>query len=130
VDGRIVAGASSPPMQYRAALRAALLGAVLTLSLAGCQRGDSSRDWKATPIGRDVDRICNALVQSGAAEQPAGSRQMLVAQWLGSNIESQDGRDFLAGLARHQGAAKADALEAKAKDVGLAGCPLAAQWRK
>jgi hypothetical protein len=117
-------------MQYRAALRGALLGAILTLALAACQRGESSRDWKATPIGRDVDRICNAVVQSGADAQPAGARQMLVAQWLGSNIESQDGRDFLAGLARHQGAAKADALEAKAKDVGLGGCPLAAQWRQ
>jgi hypothetical protein len=117
-------------MQYRAAACRAVLGAVLSLAVVGCQRGDSSRDWKASPLGRDVDRICNAVVQSGAIEQPAGARQLLVAQWLGSNIESQDGRSFLGGLARLDGAAKADALEAKARDVGLAGCPLAAEWRK
>lgn len=117
-------------MQYRAAAHRIVLGALLSLAVVGCQRGDSSRDWKASPLGRDVDRICNAVVQSGAAEQPEGSRQLLVAQWLGSSIESQDGRSFLAGLARVEGAAKADALEAKAKEVGLSSCPLAAEWRK
>jgi hypothetical protein len=116
-------------MQYRAALRGAVLGVLLSLAITGCQRGDRATEWRSTPLGRDVDRICNALEQSGARQQPAGAHQMLVAQWLGSHIESQDGRDFLASLARLEGAAKADALDAKAKEVGIATCPLSAEWR-
>lgn len=118
-------------MQYRAAL-ASTLAAVLVSGLIACQRRDPASapaDFRATAFGRDMDRICNAVEQSGASQQPKGAHQMMVAQWLGSNLESPEGRKFLAGIARLEGAAKAKALEDEAHKVGLAACPIADAWK-
>ena len=53
-----------------------------------------------------------------------------ILEWLPQNIESEDGRNFLGSIAELQGNAKADALEAAAKKVGLSDCQLAASWRQ
>jgi hypothetical protein len=116
-------------MQYRAALTAALV-AVLGVGQASCQKTVTQTDFRSTPLGRDVDRICNAVEQSGVDKDPSANRQVFVAQWLGANIESGDGRNFLVSLARVEGEAKATLLEEQARRVGLSGCPLAAEWKK
>jgi hypothetical protein len=118
-------------MQYRAALAAAFvaaLGAALGVGLASCQQTDAQTDYRSTPLGRDVHRICNAVELSGVDREPT-NRQLFIAQWLGANIESVDGRNFLVSLARVEGEAKVKVLEDQARRVGLSGCPLAAEWK-
>jgi len=119
-------------MHHRA-VRACALAVVATLvtalSASACQSGKGRADWRSTPFGRDMDRICNAVEQSGASQQP-DSRAFLIAQWLGRNLESQEGRHFLAKIQPLEGAAKADALDDQARQVGLGGCPLALEWRQ
>src|SRR5688572_4295190 len=119
-------------MQYRAALAAAFvaaLGAALGVGLASCQQTDAPTDYRSTPLGRDVHRICNSVELSGVDQQPDANRQLAVAQWLGANIESVDGRNFLVALARVEGEAKVKVLEEQARRVGLATCPLSAEWK-
>ena len=117
-------------MQYRAALRRAL-GALVLVGLLACQSRESAApvDWKATPFGRDMDRICNALEQSGASKEPKGAHQLMVAQWISANLESAEGRKFLGGVARLDGAAKGKALEEQAAKLGVAPCPIADAWK-
>jgi hypothetical protein len=76
----------------------------------------------------DIERICNAEQLSGAAEMDEGARSMHVAQWLGSNIKTEDGRQFLASLARAKAADKAKLLRSESSKVGLKGCALAKSW--
>lgn len=85
--------------------------------------------WRATPLGRDLDRICNVIERSGAAALPEGEQVMATLEWLPANIESESGREFLASIAQLEGDAKADALEAGARRVGLSDCPTAGLWR-
>lgn len=54
-----------------------------------------------------------------------------IAQWLGANIESQEGRQFLAELGKASDPkAKAALLTATAKRHGLDECLLARTWEK
>lgn len=86
--------------------------------------------WRASPLGRDIERVCNVLTYAGVTDKSANEQLNAILEWLPQNIESEDGRNFLGSIAELQGNAKADALEAGAKKVGLSGCPLAASWRQ
>lgn len=86
--------------------------------------------WRATPLGRDLDRICNVIERAGVAQLPEGEQVMATIAWLPKNIESDAGREFLASIANLDGNAKADALEAGARRVGLGPCPVAQMWRQ
>jgi len=78
---------------------------------------------------RDIDRICNADRYSGALAEDEGDRPLIVAQWLGSNLETSRAHEFLVKIQPLGGAAKADALEAEAKRMGVEGCSVAQLWR-
>ena len=77
----------------------------------------------------DVERLCNAMKYSGADKQPAGSRQMLIAAWLGPNLKTQEIRDFLVRFQMLSTPEKKQALLAEAMKAGLGGCPLADEWK-
>ena len=77
----------------------------------------------------DIAALCDALQRSGAEEQTGRARQVTVAMWLGPNIKTETAHEFLIAIQPLQGEAKAVALENEAKRSGLAGCPLAAEWR-
>lgn len=85
--------------------------------------------WQGTPLARDLDRICNVIERSGAAQLPEGERVLATTQWLPANIESEAGREFLASIANLDGDAKAAALDEGARKAGLASCPTAELWR-
>lgn len=76
----------------------------------------------------EVADICFAEERSGALHQGEGERMMIVAQWLGTRIRTQEGRDFLARVARASAAEKATLLQAEATRLGLASCPLVQSW--
>ena len=157
MDRRRDSGIGSPePVTCWAALGLALrwqpvLSTVLLAGLLACQQGtptssstgsggDDSRGdpgvaaerpaagEPGTPYARDLDRICHSEERSGALEKPAGERSMTVAFWLANNIESQEGRDFLARFSQSDAAGKVALLESETRRLGPAECPLIARW--
>jgi hypothetical protein len=105
----------------------------------GCQR--SAPDENAPPpptvpaadraaYAKDIAQVCDVVTLSGADTLEGDARILPIAQYLGSHIQTQQAREFLARIQPLVGAAKADALDAEAKKAGLASCALAAEWRK
>jgi hypothetical protein len=78
----------------------------------------------------DIEKLCDVVRLSGAADDPADDRRLPIAQWLAKNLTTTESRQFLARIQPLVGHEKADALEAEARRVGLAGCALAAEWRQ
>lgn len=102
---------------------------VLFVAPTGCQRGSTEGAWKQTAMGRDLDRICNVMKYSGAEQEGPENHAFVTAQWLGQNLESGEGRDFLVEIAQLGAGKKGSALEAKALQVGVTECPTVALWR-
>jgi hypothetical protein len=116
------------------------------LLLACCQSGETSNP-KPAPTGSapavsgpvivadpsayaaDITRLCDSVKLSGADQVPAGERNLPLANWLAANLQTKDSREFLVKIQPLVGDAKATALEAEAKRVGLQTCALAAEWR-
>ena len=84
----------------------------------------------ASPYAADVESLCEVVKRAGAENHEPNDRMYLIATWLGSNLKTPEARKFLADIQPLVGNAKADALDAEAKRVGLAGCALSAEWRK
>lgn len=121
--------------------------ALLVLA-ASCQRGEGSppssdpppatgttvvqlpRPPVTAPYKADIANLCEAVQRSGADKLPPGDRAPSIAMWLGPNIQTEGGREFLVAIQPLTGEPKAAALEFEAKRVGLDGCPLAGEWRK
>ncbi|MEO6774406.1 MAG: hypothetical protein ABI467_15525, partial [Kofleriaceae bacterium] len=81
-------------------------------------------DYKA-----DIENLCDVMTRSGADQLEPGQRNPTIAMWLGPNIKTAAGHQFLVQIQPLQGVDKALALEAEAKRVGISQCPLAAEWR-
>jgi hypothetical protein len=105
--------------------------------VAGCQRGDAGEPAPIEPAAltagaayaKDIDALCDSVARSGADKIEPDARQLTIANWLGANLQTPESRKFLVRIQPLVGDAKANALEAEAKRVGLAGCALAAEWR-
>ena len=114
---------------------------------AGCQRGEDSAQKADLPqtsaatvvqlprpavtaeYKQDIANLCEAVHRSGADKLPPGDRAPSIAMWLGPNIRTSAGREFLVAIQPLTGEPKAAALEFEAKRVGLSGCSLAGEWR-
>jgi hypothetical protein len=116
-------------------------------ALAGCQRGEADES-KPAPAPRpsaapqadvpraevtkdytaDIEKLCEVIRLSGAPEDDA--QTLTTANWLAANLTTQESRKFLVAIQPLVGAAKADALDAEAKRVGLASCSLSEIWRR
>ncbi len=83
----------------------------------------------ADPYRADIENLCDSMNRSGAEQLPQGDRQLAIAGWLGGHIQTAAAHQFLVHIQPLQGIAKADALVAEARKVGLADCALAAEWR-
>jgi hypothetical protein len=120
-NGRFVASASAG--------KQSLLFAVLIAVLGAC--GNKS-DPAAAPAAytADIEKLCDVVQRSGAEKHEANDRIYLIATWLGSNLSTPEARKFLADIQPLKGDAKANALDAEAKRVGLPSCALSAEWRK
>jgi hypothetical protein len=114
--------------------------------LAGCrQSGDHPRDEPVAmagagsavaapapapaPYTSDIENLCDAVSRSGADQLSPAERQLAIAEWLGSHLQTEQAHQYLVKIQPLEGEAKAAALEAEARRVGLPGCPLAAEWR-
>jgi len=104
--------------------------AFVALGLAACQSG-TTRGSGGNPFRADVERICNALSLSGADKDQTSQKTYIMAQWLNTNITSEQGHAFLIEFARlgDDKAARVEKLESTARQLGIASCPLAAQWK-
>ena len=78
---------------------------------------------------QDIANLCDVLHLSGADQLPPGDRSPSIAMWLGPNIKTDAGHQFLVAIQPLTGEPKATALELEARRVGLEGCALAAEWR-
>lgn len=78
----------------------------------------------------DITTLCDVVRLSGAADKPKDERWTVVAMYLGPQIKTTEGRDFLVAIQPLKGEAKALALETEARRVGLASCQLANEWRE
>jgi hypothetical protein len=58
-----------------------------------------------------------------------GDRPLAIAEWLGSHLQTDEAHQYLVKIQPLEGEAKAAALEAEARRIGLPGCALAAEWR-
>jgi hypothetical protein len=100
----------------------------------GCQRSaeDAPKPVAAEPTAyaKDIAQVCDVVTLSGADQLDGDERILPIAKYLGSHIQTQQAREFLARIQPLAGAAKADALDAEARKAGLASCTLAAEWRK
>jgi len=109
-----------------------LAGAVAVAGMSGCQSGSSESKPAATPASAlyraDIARLCDVIHQSGADQRPDEERMYVTAQWLGDNLQTEEGRAFLVTF--QQSADKAATLLAEAKRVGVDACPLASLWTK
>lgn len=114
---------------------------VVVLWLVGCEAKPSRLDDNGppeppppTPVTRsykaDIENLCDVVSRSGAADHDYNDRTYLIATWLSGHLTTQEARTFLQNIQPLKGEPKAKALEAEATRVGLAGCALAAEWRK
>jgi len=114
-------------------MRYALL---LLTAIAGCNQSKppADKETAATEADaaylRDVDRFCYAEKHAGALEIETTDRTIIVADWLGRNLETTKARSFLASLQPLSAAEKARRLRAEQKVAKLAGCPTADAWDK
>jgi hypothetical protein len=113
------------------------------LATAGCQSGDKPTTATADnttviqlPKAQltdgyraDIRTLCDVVRLSGADQKPKDERWTVVAMYLGPQIKTTEGRDFLVAIQPLKGEPKALALETEAKRVGLASCELANEWR-
>ena len=116
----------------------------LCVAALGCQQGEGDKA-KAAPASKpagalvmaanstpeyaaDIGKLCDVIRLSGAPDDDA--QTLTTANWLAENLTTADSRKFLVSIQPLQGPAKADALDAEAKRVGLPGCALSAVWRK
>ncbi|HEX4417496.1 MAG TPA: hypothetical protein VH165_06325 [Kofleriaceae bacterium] len=109
--------------------RIACLVACLRIA-TGCHRSsDGPTAAPPDPYRSDMENLCDAVNRSGAAQMPASDRPLAIASWLGSHLQTEDAHQYLVKIQPLQGEAKAAALEAEARRIGLPGCALAAEWR-
>jgi hypothetical protein len=116
----------------------------LVLATAGCQEAKQQQrisDPQGTAVislpkaqvtdvyRADITALCDCVKLSGADQKPKDERWPVIAMWLGPNIKTSEGHEFLIAIQPLKGEAKALALETEAKRVGLPTCALAADWR-
>jgi hypothetical protein len=78
----------------------------------------------------DIEKLCDVVARSNSTDLDQNDRVFQIATWLSANLTTDHGRKFLTTIQPLKGAAKADALDAEAKRVGLASCALAGEWRR
>lgn len=126
------------------------LVAVLFGSLAACQSNKQDSPKPASGSGgdgktkiislpkaavtdgykADITTLCDVVRLSAADKKPKDERWPIIAMWLGPNIKTTEGHEFLVAIQPLQGEAKALALETEAKRVGLTTCALVTEWRE
>ena len=110
----------------------------LAVALTACQSDQTAEPQKAPAVARtddayrtDIQKVCDSMALSGADKLAKLERVAPHSKWLGENLTTRDAQQFLIQMKQlPSGDAKADALEAEAKRVGLTGgCALAAEFR-
>jgi hypothetical protein len=78
----------------------------------------------------DITTLCDVVKLSGADQKPKDERWTVTAMYLGSNLKTPEGKEFMVAIKPLRADVKALALETESKRVGLAACPLADEWRE
>jgi hypothetical protein len=124
-------------------MKSVIAGAIAGLAvIASCRQREAQPHAEAAPppaaapavsppapYTADIENLCDAVIRSGADQLSPGDRPLAIAEWLGSHLQTEQAHQYLVKIQPLGGDAKAAALEAEARRVGLPGCPLAAAWR-
>ena len=116
----------------------------LVLAVAGCKDDakQTAQPEQATtviqlpkaqmtpPYRADIATLCDVVRLSGADQKPKDERWPVIAMWLGPQIKTTEGHEFLVAIQPLRGQVKALALETEAKRVGITKCELADEWRQ
>tara|TARA_R110002096_G_scaffold44524_10_gene119915 strand:- start:11092 stop:11475 length:384 start_codon:yes stop_codon:yes gene_type:complete len=93
------------------------------------QAEEPAKPVLATPLARDLDRICNAEEQSGALDEIPSARAQHVGIWLATNLESQDGRSLSVELVQLPPEERIARLKAVLAEQSMsADCEILATW--
>lgn len=84
----------------------------------------AKKNKEPTPYQKDVERICNAVKHAGAEGLPAHDRALMVAQYLGTNLESDEGRQLSIKISKSIGEKRSAILSKASQKVGIAKCDL------
>jgi hypothetical protein len=113
---------------------------LVTAAAAGCQESKQQQpipDPQGTSVislpkaavtdayMADITTLCDCVKLSGADQKPKDERWPVIAMWLGPNIKTSEGHEFLVAIQPLKGEAKALALETESRRIGLTGCALA-----
>ena len=116
----------------------------IVLAAAACQSGDAKEAPSQVPgttiiqlpkaqvtedYRADITTLCDVVKLSGADAKPRDERWQVIAMYLGPQIKTAEGHEFLVAIQPLKGEPKALALETEAKRVGLGACALADEWR-
>jgi len=99
---------------------------------AACQSGGSKpAGGGSAGMRADLEKICNAKKLSGADQDSTGQGTYMMAQWLNTNVTSDEGHAFLVEFAKlgQDKDARRKKLQLAATQHGLADCPLINDWR-
>jgi hypothetical protein len=77
----------------------------------------------------DIEKLCDVVRLAGVEGDRTDDRLLPIANWLAANLTTAESRQFLVRIQPMADLEKADALDAEARRVGLAGCNLAGEWR-
>ncbi len=94
------------------------------------KKGNGSQSELDPAYARDVDRFCFAERHAGALDIETTARGMVVADWLGKNLETAEARSFLLSLQKLSATDKAKRLRSESQRAKLEDCPTAAAWEK
>lgn len=109
--------------------RFACLFACLSV-ITGCQHGGDSSPPPAAELYRiDIANLCDVIVKAGTERMDPNERTLVIASWLAAHLQTEQAHDYLIKIQPLVGEAKAAALDAEARRVGLPRCALSEEWR-
>lgn len=97
-------------------------------SVAPDNSESGSDESDGTPMARDLNRICEGELLSGALDLPLGDRASHTAIWLASNLESQAGREFSAALRALPISERATRVREELEKHSIAKCSIIQRW--
>ena len=109
----------------------------LLLVLCACQSTEkSSQKAPSNEAARadqlyadDIRKLCDSMSLSGADKLEKLERVGPHSKWLAENLATKEAQTFLVGFQQLAPDAKAGALEAEARRLGLPGCAFAAEFK-
>ena len=84
----------------------------------------AKKNKEPTAYQKDVEKICHAIEHADAVGLPKHDQALMVAKYLGANLESKEGRELSIKISKSGGKERVDLLSKASQKIGLAKCDL------